>query len=381
MGLRPYWQNVFLTLWQSRGWAARALYPLSLITRATRAFHNWRYRVGLASAQRLPVPVIVVGNLYVGGTGKTPLVLALISELRSRGYRPGVISRGYGAATTDARLVDPNGLAAQYGDEPLLIAQKQQVPVAVGRDRVAAARLLLNLHPECNVLIADDGLQHPRLARDVELALIHSAGLGNGWLLPAGPLRDAPNRLERVDAVVFHGRSEDIPVVRVHSPFFRMLTQPGEVYALKDPQRRITLSELAHEQSRAHTKLVAMAGIGEPERFFTTLRAAGLHFEPVPLDDHHAFDRNPLAGHSYDCALMTEKDAVKCRALPELAADGRLCVVTQQATLDPALTDFIIHLINRRHAPSPTPAQPTAPHGLSTARHSGVPPDQGAPAV
>ncbi len=380
MRLRPYLQKTFLNVWQSRGWVARALYPLSLITRAARALQDWRYRVGLATAQRLPVPVVVVGNLYVGGTGKTPLVLALISELHARGYRPGVVSRGYGATDTTARLVDPKGSAAQSGDEPLLIAQKTQVPVAVGRDRVAAARLLLNLHPECNLLIADDGLQHPRLARDVELALVHSQGLGNGWLLPAGPLRDVPERLKRVDAVVFHGRSEDIPVVRVHSPFFRMLTQPGEVYALKDPQRRITLGELAQEQSLSNTRLIAAAGIGSPERFFTTLRTAGLRFESLPLDDHHAFDRNPLAGHDYDCALITEKDAVKCRALPELAADGRLCVVTQDITLDPGLIDFIIGRL-RTQPPLPTAAQPTAPHGFPTARHSGLSPDQGAPAV
>ena len=342
MGLRARLQQTFVSLWQTRGLAARLLFPISLVVHALRGIHVWLYRVRLLRPQRLPVPVVVVGNLYVGGTGKTPLVLELARQLRARGYKPGIVSRGYGATAAEPRLVDPNGSAAEFGDEPLLLAQISHVPVATGRDRVAAARLLLNLHPACDLLIADDGLQHLRLPRNVELALIHTRGLGNGWLLPAGPLRDPPSRLKSVDAVVLHGRSEEMPVVRVHSPFFRMVTQLGSIYALKDPTHRTRVEDLAAEQARNGTRLVAAAGIGMPDRFFAMLRAAGLTIDAITLEDHHSFEHNPFAGRKFDCALVTEKDAVKCRAQRELAADGRICAVTLETTLDPGLIDFII---------------------------------------
>jgi tetraacyldisaccharide 4'-kinase len=353
MTLRSRLQQRLVGTWQTRGLLAWLLYPFSLLTRAARAFDAWRYRVGISTPEELPVPVIVVGNLYVGGTGKTPLVLELVARLRERGYAPGIVSRGYGAAAANARLVDPNGSAADYGDEPLLLAQQAQCPVAVGRDRVAAGRLLLNLHPNCNVIVADDGLQHRRLARNVELALVHYRGLGNGWTLPAGPLRDPPSRLQTVDAVVLHGASEEVPVVRVYSPFFRMRTGLGTVYALKDPARRISLEDLAAEQAHAGTRLIAAAGIGMPDRFFAMLRATGLRFDALPLEDHHPFEQNPFAGRVFDCALITEKDAVKCRANREIAADGRICAVTLDTSLDPALIDFIVARIG---PPPPTAA-------------------------
>ncbi|HRK56616.1 MAG TPA: tetraacyldisaccharide 4'-kinase [Burkholderiaceae bacterium] len=361
-------------IWRHRGLTARLLYPLSLLTGLLRRFQRMRYRRGLSQPKRLPVPVVVVGNLYAGGTGKTPLVMALATALRERGFHPGVISRGYGARGREARLVDPESSAQDVGDEPLLIAQKLGIAVAIGRDRHAAGTLLLSAYPSCDVILCDDGLQHQRLARDLELALIHSLGLGNGWLLPAGPLRDNPDRLKEVDAVVFHGDHQDIPVTRVYSPFFRMRTQPGEVYALQDPQRRIRLGELASEQARSGTRLIAAAGIGLPERFFASLRAAGLEIDTIALPDHARFEQNPFANKTFDCALITEKDAVKCRKHPAMAADGRICVVSQSTWLEPALVDFVIARLQRC-------TNQATDHGLSTPRHTGVPTDQRAPAL
>jgi tetraacyldisaccharide 4'-kinase len=213
-----------------------------------------------------------------------------------------------------------------------------------------------------DVVVADDGLQHTRLGRDFEIALIHYRGFGNGWLLPAGPLRDPPERLAAVDAVVFHDQLDTPrPTVRVYSAFFCMHTEPGAIYALKDPLRVVTVAELAAEQRRHGLRILAFCGIGMPDRFFGMLRAGGLTIDTLALADHYDFTANPLAGRAYDLALMTEKDAVKVRANATLAADGRLCVVPLAVTLDSALLDLVEARLPPRpgaasgpqHGPSP----------------------------
>ena len=324
--------------WTGRGPLARALLPLSWLYAASHAIHGSLYRSGVLRSWRVGLPVVVVGNLYAGGTGKTPLVIELVRQLKARGWRPGVISRGYGRRAADVRPVEAGALASEVGDEPLLIAQAASVPVVVGADRVAAARVLHSLNPKCNLIVCDDGLQHPRLARDVEIAVLHFRGIGNGWLLPAGPLRDPPERLKSVDAVVLNG---EVPPLRIHGQVFRMDAELGEVYSVAEPGRRALLSALVDEQRNHRTRIVAAAGIAAPERFFGMLRGAGLKVDEVPLPDHHDFAVSPFFGRDYDVALVTEKDAVKCRASAAMKNDGRLCAVGLRTRIDPALVDLI----------------------------------------
>jgi tetraacyldisaccharide 4'-kinase len=345
--------------WTGRGPLACALLPLAGLYAVGHAALRSLYRLGLLRPTRVGLPVVVVGNLYAGGTGKTPLTIELVRALAARGWQPGVISRGYGRHGGSARPVDRQARADEVGDEPLLIAQATGAPVVVGNDRVAAVRVLRSLHPACDLILCDDGLQHRRLARDFEIALLHFRGLGNGWLLPAGPLREPPSRLKQVDAVVLNG---EVPPVRIYSPVFTMRTEAGDVYALKDPSHRAPLATLVDEQKAKAVRVVAAAGIAAPEKFFAMLRAAGLQFEEIALPDHYDFADNPFAGRVYDVALMTEKDAVKCRANNALAADGRLCVVGLCTHIDPALLELIEARIGaqRRHegptADGPSPA-------------------------
>jgi tetraacyldisaccharide 4'-kinase len=351
MGLRSRLEFALTRAWTGRGPLACALLPLSWLYAAGHAVHGGLYRSGLLRAWRVGLPVVVVGNLYAGGTGKTPLVIELVRELKARGWRPGVISRGYGRRGADVRPVEPGAHAGEVGDEPLLIAQAAAVPVVVGADRVAAARVLHSLNPKCNVIVCDDGLQHPRLARDVEIAVLHFRGIGNGWRLPAGPLREPPERLRRVDAVVLNG---DVPPLRIHGQVFKMQSRLDEVYALADPSRRAPLATLVEEQRRHGTRVVAAAGIAAPERFFAMLRDAGLAIDEVPLPDHHDFAVSPFFGRDYDVALVTEKDAVKCRASAAMKSDGRLCAVSLRTGVEPALID----LVEAKLAPKPRTDEP-----------------------
>ena len=207
MSLERHWQRITPV--------SAALYAPSLIFRAIAAARRGAYRAALLKTERLPVPVIIVGNITVGGTGKTPLVLWLVTLLARHGMRPAIVSRGYGGDLASPRPVTAASDPARVGDEPVLLAQRSGCPVWVGADRVAAARALLAAHPACDVIVSDDGLQHYRLARDVELAVVDGArGLGNGLMLPAGPLREPAARLREVDAVVINGTAREVPEAR-----------------------------------------------------------------------------------------------------------------------------------------------------------------------
>ena len=305
------------------------LFPISLVFRLLVALRRLLFRAGVLPSVRLHVPVIVVGNLTVGGTGKTPLILALAEALRRRGLHPGILSRGYGATDAGPRAVSAGEDAAQVGDEPLVLAERSGCPVWIGADRAAAARALLATHARCDVILCDDGLQHYRLQRDFEIAVEDERGFGNGLLLPAGPLREPADR--RVDATVVNG-AEPRPGA------LRMRLTPAGLYRVDAHAAPLMQSELSGK------KLHAVAGIGNPERFFAALSRMGLAFSAHPFPDHHAFRAADLEFADCDFVLMTEKDAVKCRDF------GRrdLIAVRVGAEIDPSLTELILERIHGR---------------------------------
>lgn len=288
------------TFWYRRHALAWLLWPLSLLYAALAGLRRWAYRRGWLRSLRLPVPVIVVGNLTVGGTGKTPVVIWLVEQLRARGWKPGIVSRGYGGSSrTWPREVTVDGDPAELGDEPVLLAQRLGCPIVVGPSRVADARQLLAQHG-VNIIVADDGLQHYALQRDIEIAVVDGQrGLGNGLLLPAGPLREPAARLGQVDCVLVNGGHSDTGL--------RMDLQAVEVVRL-DGQVRRSLSDFAG------MPVHAVAGIGNPDRFFATLREAGLVVHPHPMRDHHQFSPADIEWPDTIDVIMTEKDAVKCRS-------------------------------------------------------------------
>ena len=247
----------------------------------------------------------------------------------------GVISRGHGGAESGARAVTPDASPAEVGDEPLLIAARARCPVVVGRKRAEAGRALLAAYPDVDVLITDDGLQHYALARDVEIVLFDGRGVGNGWLLPAGPLREAPSR--RRDFTVVNA-PEITPALAkaVGGSPFRMALAGDMAEPLMRPGEGVPLAQLQGK------RIVAAAGIGNPGRFFAMLRGAGLTIGELPLPDHHDFRDRPFDHVDADVILITEKDAVKCRQLDNLRDDPRLWVVPVTARIDSALAEQIV---------------------------------------
>jgi tetraacyldisaccharide 4'-kinase len=287
-------------------WLLRALsWPFSLAAHARRA----AYAHGLLRVHRIARPVIVVGNLSVGGTGKTPLVIWLVEQLRAAGLKPGVVLRGYGGDPSGAnavQVVHSDSDPARVGDEALLIEQRTAAPVAVGRDRVGAAQHLVRAGVD--VIVADDGLQHLRLGRDYEIAVVDAArGLGNGHLLPAGPLREPISRLATVGTVVINGEGDARGLPAIAAAVLTMRLVGEELRSLSGEGEVLPLQRLRGR--RVH----AVAGIGNPGRFFAQLAAAGLDVILHPFPDHHRYRHADLEFGDGQPVLMTEKDAVKCR--------------------------------------------------------------------
>lgn len=313
----------------------KLLRPLSWLTSRV-ARRRFATRLSRAAANPLPVPVIVVGNISVGGTGKTPLTIAIIEQLRRQGLKPGVISRGYGARPSRYPFsVTVESLPKEGGDEPCLIAQRTGVPVYIDPDRVTAARALLAEH-DCNVLISDDGLQHYALPRTVEIAVIDgSRGLGNGRCLPEGPLREPPERLLQVDLVVVNGEPSRLTrqqLIELQLSWHTMGLEADCLYPLNGGDG-VPADAWPHAQ-----EVDAVAGIGNPARFFDTLRSLG--FDPIehPLADHAELTAEMLEFTSERPLIMTEKDAVKCKHFaPEngwaLRVNARLDTRFEQALM------------------------------------------------
>ncbi|WP_457447364.1 tetraacyldisaccharide 4'-kinase [Roseateles sp. P5_E4] len=291
--------------WLIGGPLSVALLPLSWLYRTLLALRRLAYAIGFKRVETLPVPVIVVGNWIVGGAGKTPTTLALLAMLRTRGLRAGVVSRGYGRESDGVRLVTGVSTAREVGDEPLLIHLRSGVPVAVGRDRVAAARALLAAEPGLQLLVSDDGLQHWRLPRNLSLLVFDERGLGNGRLLPAGPLRQPPAALAADELVVYNA-----PQPSTALPGFVAGRRLAGAVTLADwwagkPAQMDTLLAL-----RERPGLLAVAGVARPQRFFDMLAALGLRFDSLALPDHADFASLPWPPDAA-AVLLTEKDAVK----------------------------------------------------------------------
>lgn len=305
------------------------LHPLSWLFRMLVTLRRALYHSRILTSHKLAVPVVMIGNISVGGTGKTPLTLALAQQLIQHGLHPLIVSRGHGGSAQRPQHVTPDSNAQQVGDEPLLMARRNLCPVWIGKDRAATAQAALQANPQCDVVLCDDGLQHYRLQRDMEIAVIDGVrGFGNGFMLPAGPLREPTARLQTVDAVVVNGgeTAADQYAMRLSGEIF---------YNLLDPGKTTSADEL--RKLRCH----AVAGIGHPQRYFRHLASLGLNTAEHPFPDHHLYRPADLSFADCDALLLTEKDAVKCGAF----ADERYWVLRVEAQIDPALTDHLLRKI------------------------------------
>ncbi|MCB2031157.1 MAG: tetraacyldisaccharide 4'-kinase [Burkholderiaceae bacterium] len=353
--------------WTRRGPLAWLLWPLSLLYRVAWRMRQWAYDTGLRPIHRVEVPVIVVGNVVAGGAGKTPIVIALVEHLQARGLRTGVVSRGYGRHATDCRLVTPASSARDVGDEPVLIQRRTGVPVAVAASRIQAARALLQAHPDLDVLICDDGLQHRALHRDIEICLFDQRGIGNGFVLPAGPLREPWPR--PVDLVVSSATAPP------GASAFRVSRSLAD-HALRADGSREALSALASETEVPAKPLLAVAGTADPAVFFAMLRARGLTLSrTVALPDHADFDAAQWRGVTGHTLLCTEKDAVKLwQYRPDALAVP--LVLALEAPFWRSLEQMLSSRGTQRIR-----AKLSSGHGYTPSRPAGLPGHQGATGI
>ncbi len=330
--LKKLMASLLNEVWYKDHFVGTLLMPFSFIFMDVVKLRRWMYKKGFKPVAKLPVPVIIVGNITLGGTGKTPLVIYLVQQLKQAGFKPGVVSRGYGGqADTWPQAVTASSDAQQIGDEPLLIARHADCPVAVGPHRADAARLLLD-NTDCDVIISDDGLQHYALHRDIEIVVIDGIRrFGNNFCLPSGPLREPQERVREVDFVVCNGGEPEENELSM---------QLEGKYALNlKTQERKPLFEF--KGMTCHV----LAGIGHPQRFFDLLNQAGLEScQMHPFPDHYAYTEKDLQFKGAQAVLMTEKDAVKCQAF----ATEQYWSVPVEAKLDNQLIEQLIVLLRAK---------------------------------
>jgi tetraacyldisaccharide 4'-kinase len=314
---------------------------------------------------------VIVGNIRVGGTGKTPTVLAIAKTLHLHGFKPGIISRGYQSNSSNLKLapveVTPESLPAEHGDEPCYMAQQlaqQQTPIMVHSSRVKAAKALLIKHPEVNVIISDDGLQHYKLkrwparegGRDIELVIRDARGEGNQWLMPAGPLREKPDRARDFTLNIASSETtkpETSPLFFQDAPNFSLPVKTDQLYQLTAPSRRMALNDitqLLNPEEAIENQIFAAAGLGNPKKFFDLLKSTGLRFQEMALPDHFDFAANPFKENTAKVILITEKDAVKCKQLNDYKDDERIWVLPITVDLP---NDFVVQMLEILKRPKP----------------------------
>jgi tetraacyldisaccharide 4'-kinase len=313
--------------WYRRGAIAWLLWPVSLLFSIAVAVRRALYFLRVFKSEHPGIPVIIVGNLTVGGSGKTPLVIWIAEFLKSKGWSPGIVSRGYGAKVAAPRAASVASDAAEVGDEPIVLSRRSGCPVWIGPERVRVAALLRREEPRVDVLVLDDGLQHYAMRRDLEIAVVDARGFGNGFLLPAGPLREPKWRLKTVDAVVAHGSSMNGYAMRLEGDVAHRMTDARERQPLK---------------AFAGQKVHAVAGIGDPNRFFVHLGSAGIKVLPHPFPDHHRFTPRDLEFGDGAPVMLTEKDAVKLRSV----ARPHWWVLPVTAKLDPAFGAWLLEKLD-----------------------------------
>ncbi len=343
--MRAEFEAFIVQEWQQGSIWQIILRPLSWLFAIITAIRRFLFRTGTSNITKVGVPVIIVGNISAGGTGKTPLVIAIAELLEKSNQHPGVVTRGYAQSRMQPRtlappipVVDRQQGTITASDEAMLMSQRLTAPVFANPDRVAAAQLLLKRYPNTEVIISDDGLQHYRLGRDLEIAVVDGQrGFGNQQLIPAGPLRESMTRLKTVDCIVVNGVAKigldleqyGVPVFRMdlgHETFFKL--SGGDANTASEFQ-------IMHGEKKIH----ALAGIGNPQRFFDHLKRLGISSVAThPFSDHHAFMRAELNFPDADIILMTEKDAVKCKAF----ADDRMWAMRVDALMPPEFDEFIL---------------------------------------
>ena len=329
--VEQYWYR--LTPWHV------LLLPFSVVFGILASLRRFLYVLHLLPVVKLPVPVIVIGNITAGGTGKTPLVIWLANFLQEQGFKPGIVSRGYGGSNIGSLEVTRQSNPVLVGDEPVLLARRCRCPVWVGRKRSTAAKALLAANPDCNVVLSDDGLQHYRLHRDVEIVVVDGERkFGNGLPLPAGPLRELTGRLRSVDAVVVH---DGEPAASATAGSFTMRLAGETFYNLLNPDFKASAADLRGK------KTYAVAGIGNPQRFFHQLQKLGLTAVARPFPDHHPYQPEDLYAPDAEAIIMTEKDAVKCGSF----ADEKYWVLAVDAQVPRELGLLIVKKLRIHHGP------------------------------